>query len=154
MVLSDTSCGKMGKCRFNDNWLEDEKYSDWLQKTKRYKMFCRHKKKNIKLGTMGCEALDTNMKGDKHKCYAENCPHSDVCDAGIYCKCKLTLCLLSCFRDYIIFTCGRDKSTYLAQFGFATYIKRELLSSVNQGSFVVMFDKSMNRYLQKYCFGS
>lgn len=43
------------------------------------------------------------------------------------------------------FSCGRDKASYLARFGLVPYIKRKLLSSVNQGSFVVMFDESMNR---------
>ncbi|KAM8766754.1 uncharacterized protein AB9X84_005877 isoform 1-T1 [Acanthopagrus schlegelii] len=43
------------------------------------------------------------------------------------------------------FSCGEDKTCYLARFGLAPYIKRELLSSVNQGTFVIMFDESMNR---------
>ena len=43
------------------------------------------------------------------------------------------------------FSCGKDKTCYLARFGLAPYIKRELLSSVNQGTFVIMFDESTNR---------
>ena len=43
------------------------------------------------------------------------------------------------------FTCGKDKTCYLARFGLAPNMKRELLSSVNQGTFVIMFDESMNR---------
>lgn len=43
------------------------------------------------------------------------------------------------------FTCGKDKTSYLVRFGLAPFIKRELLSTVNQGSFVIMFDESLNR---------
>lgn len=43
------------------------------------------------------------------------------------------------------FSCGRDKTAYLARFGIAPYVKKELVARINQGNFVIMFDESMNR---------
>lgn len=42
------------------------------------------------------------------------------------------------------FTCGRDKTAYLARFGVAPYLKKELISRANKDAFVIMFDESMN----------
>ena len=46
---------KIGKCKFNDNWLDDEKYSGWIQKNDGIR------------SAVGCKALDAHMKGEKHK---------------------------------------------------------------------------------------
>lgn len=189
----------MGKCRFNDNWLDDEKYSSWLQKTTEYEVRCRLFKKTIQLGTMGCKALDAHMKGEKHKRYADSqattVPIQMFAALVSTSKANVTPTLVSSgpstsnafgtfsptttlkaemlwvlhavsrhhsytsnedmstvFRALFpdsecakTFSCGRDKTSYLARFGLVPYIKRKLLSSVNQGSFVVMFDESMNR---------
>lgn len=43
------------------------------------------------------------------------------------------------------FTCGRDKTAYIARFGIAPFVKRQLITKVNDDSFVVMFDESMNK---------
>lgn len=189
----------MGKCRFNDNWLDDEKYSGWLQKTTEYEVRCRLCKKTIQLGTMGCRALDAHMKGEKHKRYADSqattVPIQMFAASVSTSKANVTPALVSSgpstsnafgtfsptttlkakmlwvlhtvsrhhsytsnedvstvFRAMSAdsecaktFSCGRDETSYLARFGLVPYIKRELLSIVNQGSFVLMFDESMNR---------
>lgn len=44
------------------------------------------------------------------------------------------------------FTCGKDKSRYVARFGLAPYIKKELIAEVNRcGAFVIMFDETLNQ---------
>lgn len=42
------------------------------------------------------------------------------------------------------FTCGSDKTAYIAKFGLAIHIKEELVSKVNKSLFVLMFDESLN----------
>ncbi|XP_028293606.1 uncharacterized protein LOC114456189 isoform X2 [Gouania willdenowi] len=42
------------------------------------------------------------------------------------------------------FTCGSDKTAYIAKFGLAVHIKEELVSKVNKSPFVLMFDESLN----------
>lgn len=42
------------------------------------------------------------------------------------------------------FRCGKDKTSYIARFGVADFIKRDLISKVT-GPFVLMFDESLNR---------
>lgn len=153
---------------------------------------------------MGCKALDTHMKGEKHKCYADSqattVPIQMFAASVSTSKANVTPALVSSspstsnafgtfsptttlkaemlwvlhmvsrhhsytsnedvstvFRAMFpdseqfsltcakTFSCGKDKTSYLAWFGLVPYIKRQLLSSVNQGSFVLMFDESMNR---------
>lgn len=52
------------------------------------------------------------------------------------------------FPDSVLaqsFTCGKDKSRYVAAFGLAPYFKKELIAEVkSSGPFVVMFDESLN----------
>ncbi|XP_073715732.1 uncharacterized protein [Misgurnus anguillicaudatus] len=43
------------------------------------------------------------------------------------------------------FTCGRDKTAYIARFDIASFVKRQLITKVNEDSFVVLFDESMNK---------
>lgn len=43
------------------------------------------------------------------------------------------------------FTCGRDKTSYMARFGVAPYVKKELISQANEGAFIMMFNESMNK---------
>lgn len=43
------------------------------------------------------------------------------------------------------FTCGKDKTGYIARFGLAPYIKKELTAEVNEGTFVIMFDESLTK---------
>ena len=43
------------------------------------------------------------------------------------------------------FACGGDKTAYVAKFGLAEYIKRDLVAKVNNGPFVIMFDESFNQ---------
>lgn len=43
------------------------------------------------------------------------------------------------------FSCGADKTAYIAKFGLAVYIKEELVSKVNKSPFVLMFDESLNQ---------
>ena len=39
------------------------------------------------------------------------------------------------------FTCGENKTAYLAKHGIASFIKRELSRSVNYKQYVLMFDE-------------
>lgn len=39
------------------------------------------------------------------------------------------------------FTCGENKTAYLAKYGIASFIKRELSRSVNDKQYVLMFDE-------------
>ncbi|KAL3063671.1 hypothetical protein OYC64_000077 [Pagothenia borchgrevinki] len=43
------------------------------------------------------------------------------------------------------FTCGDDKTAYITKFGLAPHIKRDLVSKINNGPFVLMFDESLNQ---------
>lgn len=43
------------------------------------------------------------------------------------------------------FTCGKDKTAYLAKFGLAPHIKKLLVADVNSGSFTLMFDETLNQ---------
>lgn len=53
------------------------------------------------------------------------------------------------FPDSVLaqtFTCGKDKTRYVAAFGLAPYFKKELVAEVSSSrAFVVMFDESLNR---------
>ena len=42
------------------------------------------------------------------------------------------------------FVCGGDKMSYVTKCHLAEYIKRDLVSKVNNGPFVLVFDESMN----------
>ncbi len=46
------------------------------------------------------------------------------------------------------FRCGKDKTAYIARFGLADFIKRDLISKVT-GPFVLMFEESLNRTSKK-----
>lgn len=46
------------------------------------------------------------------------------------------------------FTCGKDKTSYIARFGLAEFIKQDLVSKVT-GPYVIMFDESLNRTSKK-----
>ena len=43
------------------------------------------------------------------------------------------------------FTCGEKKTAYVAKYGIASFIKKELSCSVSEKPYVVMFDESMNK---------
>ena len=44
------------------------------------------------------------------------------------------------------FTCGKDKTKYVAKFGLAPYIKKALITEVQTcGAFVLMFDETLNQ---------
>lgn len=59
----------MGKCRFNDCWLERQDFADWLKRvpdndTEAYCTLC---KRALKLGTLGVKALESHVKSHKHQ---------------------------------------------------------------------------------------
>lgn len=82
---------KMGKCWFNDSWLEDEKYHGWLQKTTEYEALQTLQKKH-ETGKNGLQSpWRTHERWEaKAQCRksGNNCPQSDVCSIGGYCKSK------------------------------------------------------------------
>lgn len=48
------------------------------------------------------------------------------------------------------FACGKDKTSYMIQFGIAPHFKKLLIKSVNDaGPFVLMFDESLNQAVKK-----
>ena len=60
----------MGKCKFDDKWQEEDKYRGWLKlSADQHEARCELCKKTFKLGTMGCGALDSHMKSEKHQRY-------------------------------------------------------------------------------------
>lgn len=42
-------------------------------------------------------------------------------------------------------TCGENKTAYIAKYGLASFIKKDLSRSVSEKTYVVMFDESMNK---------
>ena len=42
------------------------------------------------------------------------------------------------------FSCGEDKTAYLAKYGLAPFIKKQLMYQVSDDNFVLMFDESLN----------
>jgi hypothetical protein len=44
------------------------------------------------------------------------------------------------------FSCGSDKTAYIAQFGLAPYFKQQLRTQIKDGSkFTILFDESLNK---------
>ncbi len=43
------------------------------------------------------------------------------------------------------FTCGENKTAYVAKYGIDLFIKKELSRNVSEKPYVVMFDESMNK---------
>lgn len=53
---------------FNDLWLSDSKYSQWLRRdTDKFNAQCAVCKKIFKIGTMGIKSVDSHMQSEKHK---------------------------------------------------------------------------------------
>lgn len=192
----------MGKCVFNDSWLEEERYRGWLKKGDTvYEARCGVCKKIIQLGTMGHKALDSHSRAEKHKkklasqtaslpisifatsidpnTTSQSQPSTNIrpttspgnafgCFGNVdTLKAEILWVLQTVSRHHSYtsnkdihlvfkamfpdsqcasaFTYGRDKSAYLARFGVAPYLKKELISQANEGTFVIMFDESMNK---------
>ena len=59
----------MGKCKFNETWMDRIAYRKWLKPVKDhvYEAFCILCKKRIQLGTMGQGALDSHAKCGRHR---------------------------------------------------------------------------------------
>ena len=59
----------MGKCKFQQKWLEDELFRTWLKPVdgKPGEAFCSVCKKNFKLCTMGVNAVKSHMQSESHK---------------------------------------------------------------------------------------
>ena len=43
------------------------------------------------------------------------------------------------------FTCGENKTAYVAKYGFTSFVKKQLSRSVSEKPYVNMFDESMNK---------
>lgn len=58
----------MGKCVFNDLWLQNPKYGKWLRKDSGndYSAFCTVCMKTFKLGTMGVRAVESHQISERH----------------------------------------------------------------------------------------
>ena len=60
----------MPKCRFNELWLQDPRYSKWIERDPKsmHSALCKFcKGKSVDIKTMGTSALNSHMKG-KHHC--------------------------------------------------------------------------------------
>ena len=58
----------MGKCIFQDAWLEEEEYGVWIARdpSSKYKFRCRVCKQSYELGKMGLQAIKSHAKKKKH----------------------------------------------------------------------------------------
>lgn len=58
----------MGKCKFNEAWMDAISYRNWLKPAvdNIFEAYCTMCKMKILLGTMGVKALDSNAKSTKH----------------------------------------------------------------------------------------
>ena len=59
----------MGRCVFNDVWLDNDKYKEWVRRDptgSQYKAYCFVCKKTFELGKMGEGALVSHQKSKKH----------------------------------------------------------------------------------------
>ena len=58
----------MGKCIFNENWLQKDRYKHWLHRdSNNHKARCRLCSKSFDIGNMGESALVSHLKGIKHR---------------------------------------------------------------------------------------
>lgn len=68
---------KMGKCKFNDKWMEEDAFRRWLAPAENNnEAMCKLCKKTFSLGTMGLKAVESHMKGGKHQRYVAAASHS------------------------------------------------------------------------------
>ena len=58
----------MGKCIFNENWLQKDRYKHWLRRdSKNHKARCRLCSKSCDIGNMGESALVSHLKNMKYQ---------------------------------------------------------------------------------------
>lgn len=185
----------MGKCKFNDKWMEEDAFRRWLAPAENNEAMCKLCKKTFSLGTMGLKAVELHMKGGKHQRYVAAARHSgarlipalfaarpnDVTSSDATSQSAITSFIsppdtqkaevlwvlhtvtrhnsfksnddiqgvfAAMFPDSQLaksFTCGENKTAYVAKYGIASFIKKELSCSVSEKPYVVMFDESMNK---------
>ena len=60
---------KVKKCHFQNEWLTNEEYSNWVQAVpkNRSRVKCSFCKTEIDISNMGVAALDSHAAGKKHK---------------------------------------------------------------------------------------
>lgn len=163
----------MGKCKFNEKWMEDDIFKRWLAPAENNNnAMCKLCKKTFSLGTMGLKAVESHMKGDKHQRYAAAACLSGarLIPALFAAQPKVTSDVTSqsamtsfisppetqkaevlwvlhtvvrhnsfksnedisgvfaaMFPDSQLaksFTCGENKTTYIAKYGIASFIKK------------------------------
>ena len=61
----------LGRCYFNEKWLEKDEYKSWLGGQSSFKAFCVACRKTIDLNVMGESALVSHMKGKEHGDYVK-----------------------------------------------------------------------------------
>ncbi|KAJ8389035.1 hypothetical protein AAFF_G00124320 [Aldrovandia affinis] len=72
----------MGKCKFNENWLDNPVFAPWLVPVKDvHEARCKLCKKYFKLGTMGVKAVESHMQSAKHKSVDKTTSISHFCSA-------------------------------------------------------------------------
>lgn len=182
----------MGKCKFNEKWMEDDLFKRWLAPTENNNnAMCKFCKKTFSLGTMGLKAGESHMRGEKHQRYVAAASGTRLIPALLptqpsICsdatsqsamtsfisppetqKAEVLWVLHTVVRHYSFksnedisgvfaamfpdsrlaksFTCGENKTAYIAKYGIASFIKKELSRSISEKTYVVMFDESMNK---------
>lgn len=55
------------KCIFNDSWLSDQRFSEWLKKATAYRAYCKLCAKDFDISNMGVSALVSHAGGKKHQ---------------------------------------------------------------------------------------
>ncbi|RXN38512.1 hypothetical protein ROHU_001041 [Labeo rohita] len=114
-------------------------------------------------GTMGLKAVESHMKGGKHQRYVAVASHSgsrlipalfaarpnDVTSSDATSQSAITSFISPPDTQKAelakSFTCGENKTAYVAKYGIASFIKKELSCSVSEKPYVVMFDESLNK---------
>ena len=186
----------MGKCKFNDKWMEEDVFRRWLVPAENNnEAMCKFCKKTFSLGTMGLKAIESHMKGGKHQWYVAAASHSgarlipalyaaqpnNVTSSDATSRSAITSFIslpdiqkaevlwvlhtvtrhnsfksnedirgvfAAMFPDSQLaksFTCGENKTAYVAKYGIASFIKKKLSCSVSEKPYIVMFDESMNK---------
>ena len=55
------------KCVFNESWLTDKRFSEWLKKETNHRAYCKFCAKDFDVSNIGVSALKSNAEGQKHR---------------------------------------------------------------------------------------
>ncbi|KAJ8050248.1 hypothetical protein HOLleu_03380 [Holothuria leucospilota] len=116
----------MPGCTFQESWTTDDAFKVWVARgSTANQARCKLRDVNIDLTSMGRTALKSH-----EECFyfQANTPDSEIAKS---------------------MTFGETKSMYMACFGLAPYFSKLLEKKAKEQPFVLLFDESLNRELQK-----